>query len=153
MIDVIGEVYGKKIAKQFVFAGALVTIFFLLWNIISVLMPWLADGAWAKDSYNTIFGISVRMSVASLLAFVIAEYQDVFTFFLFKKKFGEKRFWLLSNISNVWSQFLDTTIWTLVAFLGVYSFGNIVGIIIPWFIYKVLMGVLYTPVSYLGIYL
>src|SRR3989344_5695948 len=36
---------------------------------------------------------------------------------------------------------------------GVYPLATIVAIIIPWWLYKVLMGFLYTPLSYLGIYL
>jgi uncharacterized PurR-regulated membrane protein YhhQ (DUF165 family) len=38
-----------------------------------------------------------------------------------------------------------------VAFVGIYPVATIVSIIIPWWLYKVLMGFLYTPLSYLGI--
>jgi len=104
-----------------------------------------------KERYNQIFGLSARFSIASLVAFAIAQYQDVFSFFFFKKHTGEKKFWLRSNLSNVWSQFLDTVIFMLIAFVGVYPFSTIIAIIIPWWIYKVFMGFLFTPLSYLGI--
>ena len=116
-------------------------------------MPWGERALWAKESYNQIFGISARISIASLVAFAVAEYQDVLAFFFFRKKIGPKLFWLRSFLSNLWSQFLDTSIFMLVAFLGIYSFETILLIIIPWWLYKVLMGTLYLPLSYLGLHL
>ena len=86
-----------------------------------------------------------------MVAFAVAEYQDVIAFFFFRRRLGTPRFWLRSNLSNLWSQFLDTTIFMLIAFVGIYSLPTIVAIIIPWWLFKVAMGLCYTPLSYLGI--
>ncbi len=153
MTDVIGEVYGRQVARMFVIAGFISTALFIIYSLVSIAMPWAEAGLWVKTSYNQIFGISTRIAIASLVAFAVGEYQDVVTFFFLKKKIGEKQFWLRSNLSNIWSQFLDTVIFMLIAFLGVYPFPVLVSIIITWWLYKVLMGFLYTPLSYLGIYL
>lgn len=153
MTDVVAEVYGKQMAKWFVFAGFLSTALFILYSLISLAMPWAEAGLWAKEGYETVFGVSARISFASLLAFLVAEYQDVLAFFFFREKVGVKAFWLRSFLSNLWSQFLDTVIFMVVAFLGVYDTGTLVGIILSWWLYKVAMGALYTPLSYLGIYL
>jgi len=40
-----------------------------------------------------------------------------------------------------------------VAFLGVYPLKVIIMMTIPWWIFKVIMGFIYTPMSYLGIHL
>src|SRR3989338_8207374 len=120
MTDVVGEIYGKATAKFFVFAGFISTALFIGYSFISLWVPWSADGAWAKEGYNQIFGISVRIAIASLTAFLIAEYQDVFAFFLIRKKLGTKLFWLRSIISNVWSQLLDSVIFMVIAFAGIY---------------------------------
>lgn len=153
MTDIIGEVYGKKIAKFFVLAGFISTALFIAYSFLSLAMPWSSGGAWAKDGYNTIFGVSVRSAIASLVAFLIAEYQDVFSFFFFREKIGIKVFWLRSLLSNLWSQFFDSAVFMIIAFAGIYSFKMMIGIIISWWLYKVVMGFLYTPLSYLGIYL
>jgi uncharacterized integral membrane protein (TIGR00697 family) len=146
--DIVGHLYGKELAKQFVYAGFLSIVIFLLYSIISVSMPWSPKGEWVHQSYNTIFGISFRMSLASVLAYIIAEYQDVISFFFFEKVFRGRGFWLKSNLSNLWSQLLDTFIFMFVAFLGVYSVPTIIMMGLPWYIYKVLMGIIYTPLSY-----
>ncbi len=151
MTDVIGELYGKAVARQFVIAGFISTLLFILYTIASDIVPWSADASWAHTGYDLIFGVSVRISLASLLAFATSEYQDVLAFFFFRKLFGEKHFWLRSNLSNIWSQLLDSVVFTVVAFAGIYSWHTMLGIIIPWWIYKVLMGFLYTPLSYVGL--
>ncbi len=153
MTDVVGEVYGKKMAKFFVWAGFISTALFILYSFISIWTPWSDAGLWVKDSYNQVFAISIRISIASLVAFIIGEYQDVLTFFFIKGKTGAKYFWLRSNISNLWSQFLDSVIFMLIAFLGIYPFPVLLSIIVTWWLYKVAMGALYTPLSYLSIWL
>ncbi|HUT22509.1 MAG TPA: queuosine precursor transporter [Candidatus Bipolaricaulota bacterium] len=153
MTDVIGEVFGKRLAKFFVLAGFISAALFIAYSFISLAMPWSADGEWARQGYNQIFGLSIRMSVASLTAFLIAEYQDVLSFFFFREKLGVKAFWLRSLLSNIWSQLLDSTIFMIIAFAGIYPTRTLISIIITWWLYKVAMGALYTPLSYLGIYL
>ncbi|MCC6643133.1 queuosine precursor transporter [Candidatus Peregrinibacteria bacterium] len=152
MTDIIGEVYGKRIAKLFVLAGFISTALFIAFSFLSLAMPWSADGEWAKISYDQIFGISIRIAIASLAAFLIAEYQDVIAFFFFREKLGVKPFWLRSFLSNLWSQLLDTTIFMVIAFAGIYPTPTLINIIISWWLYKVAMGLLYTPLSYIGIY-
>jgi hypothetical protein len=151
MTDIIGEVYGRQMAKNFVWAGVISIILFLLYSFVSMIAPWAREGLWAKEGYNLIFGISVRFSIASLVAYAIGEYQDVISFFFFKKYTGDKYFWLRSNLSNLWSQLIDSTIFMLIAYLGILPIKTILLIIIPWWAYKVFMGFLYTPLSYLGI--
>jgi len=153
MTDIIGEVYGKKMAKNFVLAGVISIVLFLLYSFLSAVVPWAKESLWAKNGFEQIFGLSARFAIASLAAFVIAEYQDVISFFFFKKRIGEKYFWLRSNLSNIWSQLLDTVVFMSIAFVGVYPIKTILLIIIPWWIFKVLMGFVYTPFSYLGIHL
>lgn len=152
MTDVIGQVYGKKFAKFFVLAGIISTALFILYNVISIAAPWSADGAWAMESYETIFGVSFRFGIASIVAFAVAEYQDVVSFFFFKKTAGNK-FWLSSTLSNLWSQLLDTVLFMSIAFIGIYEWSVLFSLIISWWLFKVAMGVLYTPLAYAGIWL
>lgn len=149
--DVIGEVYGKRVARMFVFAGFVSTALFIAYSLLSIALPWDAAGAWVQESYDTVFGISIRMAIASLVAFVVAEYQDVLSFFFFKSNIGARYFWVRSNLSNLWSQFLDTTLFMVIAFYGVYSNPTLIRIVISWWLFKVAMGLVYTPLSYLGI--
>lgn len=151
MTDIIGEIYGKKTARMFVHAGVLSIVLFLLYSLIAQITPWSQHSLWAKPAYEKIFSLSMRFSVASLVAYAIGEYQDVFAFFRAKAAIGSRYFWLRSNISNLWSQLFDTAVFLLIAFWGVYSLKAIILMAIPWYLYKVVMGALYTPLSYVGL--
>lgn len=149
--DVIGEIYGKKLARFFVRCGFIATALFLVYSVISISLPWAEAGLWAKDSYEQIFGVSMRIALASLVAFGVAEFQDVYAFFLVRAKLGERFFWLRSLLSNIWSQLLDSALFMVIAFYGVYSNQALLRIIITWWLFKVAMGFLYTPLSYLAL--
>ncbi|MBI4088057.1 queuosine precursor transporter [Candidatus Kaiserbacteria bacterium] len=151
--DVIGEVYGKKMAKLFVLAGFIATLLFVLYSFLSLALPWAAAGEWVHTSYDTVFGISLRIAIASVIAFIVGEYQDVISFFFFKARFGSRFFWLRSNLSNIWSQLLDTVLFMTIAFYGVYDNKTLVSIMVSWWLFKVVMGFLYTPLSYVGLWL
>lgn len=153
MTDVIGEVYGKSMAKLFVRMGFISTALFLFYSLLSMSFPWAEKGLWARESYELIFGVSGRIALASLVAFIVAEYQDVLTFFFVRAKIGPKFFWLRSLLSNLWSQLLDSVLFMVIAFAGVYETKTLVSIIITWWLFKVAMGFLYTPLSYLGIHI
>ncbi len=153
MTDVIAYVYDRRTAKMFVWAGFISTALFLIFNLIANIMPWSESAFWVKGSFETIFALSIRMSIASLLAFIIAEYQDIVIFFVTQKILKTKSFFVRSTVSNIWSQLLDTAIFMTVAFAGVYSPKTILLMSLPWWLYKVAMGLAYTPLSYLGIHL
>ena len=151
--DVIGEVYGKRMARLFVLAGFITTVLFVLYSFLSLALPWAAAGEWVHSSYDTVFGISLRIAIASVFAFVIGEYQDVISFFFFRKLWGDRYFWLRSTLSNVWSQFLDSVIFMVIAFYGIYENHLLLSLIISWWLFKVAAGILYTPLSYVGLWL
>ncbi|MDO8468243.1 MAG: queuosine precursor transporter [Candidatus Peribacter sp.] len=150
--DVVGEVYGKAHARTFVRMGFYSMVVFLIFNALSNVMPASSEFR-MPEAYNQIFGLSLRFTFASLVAFLIGEYQDVFSFFFLKAKMGGRHFWLRSNLSNLWGQFIDSAIWFAIAFIGVYPLKVIVLMMIPWWLFKFGMGVVYTPLSYVGIWL
>jgi len=144
---------GLALKVGFVLAGFISTALFIAYSFLSLAMPWSAEGEWVRQGYNQVFGISIRIAIASLVAFLIAEYQDVLSFFFFREKLKIKFFWLRSLLSNLWSQLLDSSIFMVIAFAGIYSNSTLISITISWWLYKVAMGALYTPLSYIGIYL
>src|SRR3990167_8096885 len=48
MTDVIGEVYGKHIAKMFVWAGLVSTALFIAYTIASLAAPWADAAHWVE---------------------------------------------------------------------------------------------------------
>ncbi len=150
--DVVGEVYGKAHARAFVLFGFVSLIIFLSFNALSNVMPVSPDFL-MPEAYDQIFGLSLRFTFASLIAYIAGEYQDVLSFFFLRAKTGGRFFWLRSNLSNCWGQAVDTVLWYSIAFIGVYPLKTIILMMIPWWAFKVGAGVLYSPLSYVGIWL
>ncbi|MHC1692127.1 MAG: queuosine precursor transporter [Sphaerochaetaceae bacterium] len=152
--DVISEVFGHATSKAFVNISTvmLAFMFFMMWLCIQ--FP--PHPSWGmQDGYKAIFGSSMRMTLASVVSFLISQHIDVFTFFLFKKITGGKWFWLRKNLSTIISQFMDTTIFMFIAFYHVnakYTAPFIFSLIIPYWLFKVVFAIADTPLCYLGVW-
>ena len=69
-----------------------------------------------NNEYNSIFGLSLRMTIASIIAFVTAQFHDMFAFDRRKKKTKGKFLWLRNNFSTIVSQAIDTLLFMTIAF-------------------------------------
>ena len=154
--DIITEVFGKDRARSIVRSGLVVIGFFLLFSLLATSLPPSALFASSEKSYDAVFGLSIRIAAASLIAFGIAEFLDVFIFAGLRKRFGKKRLWLRTNVSNFLSQFIDTSVFIILAFYAVGHplLGNMIflfGLILPYWLLKCFMSVIETPLVYIGV--
>lgn len=154
--DVIAEVFGKERARGVVRSGVLVVALLFLFTILATQLP--ASGRFIKTegAYDIVFGLSTRIAAASLIAFSIAEFTDVFIFMKLKRAMGKKGLWLRNNVSNFAAQGLDTIIFMTLAFYALdHSFdSNLVflsSIIIPYWLLKCFASIIETPLVYLGV--
>lgn len=109
-----------------------------------------------ETAYDTIFGVSIRMSVASLLALGIADFFDVFIFSKLRTALQGKSLWLRNNLSNILSLGLDTIIFMVLAFYSLDQGFNenmsfLRSIILPYWFLKCIMSGLITPFVYWGV--
>lgn len=154
--DIITEVYGKARAQSVVRSGIFTIFLLVLFSLLAVALPASSRFAPSQSAYETIFRTSIRISVASLIAFAVGELTDVLIFAKMRQKLGDRALWLRTNTSNFISEFLDTSLFIFLAF---YSFGqpfggNVIflfGLILPYWMLKCFMSVIETPFVYLGV--
>ena len=154
--DVVTEVYGKERTKSIIRSGLIVIFLILLFSLLATNLPPSARFIKSEKAYDAIFGLSARIAAASLTAFAIAEFVDVFIFVKIRKMLGKQSLWFRNNVSNFVSQFSDTAIFMVLAF---YSFDKGLGnniaflwsLILPYWLIKCSMSVIETPLVYLGI--
>ena len=154
--DVVTEVYGKERTRSIIRAGLFVVVLIMLFSLLATALPPSVRFAPTEESYDAIFGLSARFSFASLVAFTVAEFTDLFIFVKIRKALGDKALWLRNNVSNFLAQLLDTIIFMTVAFYAFdQSFGEnmtfIIGLLIPYWLIKCAMSALETPFVYLGV--
>ncbi|MFH1972743.1 MAG: queuosine precursor transporter [archaeon] len=151
--DVISEVYGKKKAKQFVIIAIVVLLMLFVMTYISILLP--ANTTWGnQEAYQLVFGSSLRMIIASMIAFVLSQFHDVWSFHLLKKLTKDRFLWLRNNVSTIVSQFIDTTVFMFIAFYAIspkFTVPFIFSLILPYWLFKVAFAALDTPLVYAGV--
>ncbi|MDD4351775.1 MAG: queuosine precursor transporter [Candidatus Gracilibacteria bacterium] len=152
--DIVEEVWGRKVTKEFINVGILGMLFLILITFISVKLPAAERFAEMDAAYRSIFTTSIRMAIASILAFYIAQMHDIWAFHFWKDKTKGKFLWLRNNLSTIASQLLDSSIFMFVAFYHPTNFPAtlVVKLIIPYYIFKILFALLDTPFCYLGVW-
>ena len=93
------------------------------------------------------------MIIASIIAFVVSQTHDVWAFEFWKKKTHGKMLWLRNNASTMVSQVIDTLLFMMIAFYGIsdkFTFGFIITLAIPYYLFKIAFAALDTPFVYLG---
>jgi len=153
--DIISEVVGKPVAHKLINLALIVMLIVFVITAISVWLP--ADPSrqyFSQDAYKNIFGVSMRMTIASIIAFILAQKHDVWSFNFWRKKTGGKWLWFRNNASNIVSEFIDSTVFMFIAFYALtpkFDAIYIFALIIPYWIFKVLFSIIQTPFCYLGV--
>jgi queuosine precursor transporter len=159
--DIVGEVYGKKEAKKFVTVGLVSLLVLLAWQFFSISVPAAVPSEWYNafnPAYQTVFGLSLTFTIASIIAFIIGQHIDVAIYHFIKKLMHKRSLWIRNNISTAIAQFMDAFIWTTIAFIprmmaGTYTLASLFTIvIIPYYLARLVMGIFHTPLCYLGVW-
>ena len=143
--DIINEFYDRKKAQKVVWVGFLANIIMVV--LVYIAIQWQPASFWQnQEQFALVLGNTWRIVLASLVAYLISQHHDIWSFNLWKKATKGKYLWLRNNLSTIVSQFIDTVIFTFIAFYGLFP---IMPTIIGLFIVKVIIALLDTPFIYL----
>ncbi|MDD3246194.1 MAG: queuosine precursor transporter [Methanosarcina sp.] len=151
--DIVEEVRGKEVTKIFVHAGFLSLCIAVLFVFVSTGLP-PSPLYPHNEAYNYVFSNSLRLILASMIAFVISQHHDIWAFNFWKQKTNGRHLWLRNNLSTIVSQLLDSIIFMFIAFYRATPELGAVQIfymIMPLWILKVIFALLDTPFVYLGV--
>lgn len=151
--DIIAEVHGKKKSHDLMVAGLFALVATLVIVLLAVALP-PADRYTDNEAYSSVFGTTWRIIVASITAFVLSQSHDIWAFHFWKERTKGKFLWLRNNLSTVASQFIDTVIFMFIAFYMVtprFDAAFIWSLIIPYWLLKVLVAAIDTPLVYVGV--
>jgi len=145
--DILTEVYGYRQSRRAIWIGFLSALMMsLVLGLIGLIRP--AEGWELQEAYMSILGQTPRIVAASLIAYFIGEFSN--SYIMARMKVLTKGKWLAARTitSTIAGQGIDTIIFVLIAFFGVYSNSLLIAIIISNYVFKVLMEVAFTPVTY-----
>jgi uncharacterized integral membrane protein (TIGR00697 family) len=152
--DLISEIYGKKKANQIVIAGLFASFFSMgiLW--MANVVPALSNSPIDDATFQTVFALSPVAVLASMMAYLGAQFVDIRLYHFWKKLPEGRMLWLRNNFSTFSSQFIDTfSVISLLSLFGVLEWDLFWGLVLSGFLFKVLIAALDTPLLYLFVFL
>ncbi len=150
--DVLSEIYGRRKTNQVVAVGFFASLFVLVILRLGGFFPAIANSPVSDEGYNQVFQNSERIILASMLAYLVAQFVDVRLYHFWKKLTKGKHLWFRNNFSTVLSQLMDTILVTSVIFFGRESFGFIGKLVLDGWFFKVLCALADTVLIYLLVY-
>jgi uncharacterized integral membrane protein (TIGR00697 family) len=153
--DIVAEIYGPRATRALVTGTLIVLVLVLGATALATVLPPADRFAAQNESYVGVFRNSLRIILASIVAFTLSQYHDVWAFDFWRKRTNGRFLWLRNNASTIVSQLIDTVIFMLIAFWGVserFTLGYVLGSMLPpYYLLKVLAAFLDTPLVYLGV--
>lgn len=148
--DILNEKYGIEDAQKSVYIGFFALLSFTV--LTQVDLHYISNSSdFAGEAMKTLFSITPRICFGSMFAYFISNMLDVYLYMLIKKVLPSDKFlWVRNNAATMVSQFIDTIIFTLIAFAGVFSPNILFQLIITTYAIKILIALLDTPFLYVA---
>jgi uncharacterized integral membrane protein (TIGR00697 family) len=147
--DLLSEAHGKREANRAVTMGFVALVMLtVLMQLALLFKPGPED--WASPHLTAIFSFIPRLALASLTAYLVSQYHDVWFFHVIKGWTRGRHLWLRNNLSTMVSQLWDTLIFCSIAFIGVFTWPVLWQIYLTTYLIKVLVAALDTPFIYLA---
>ena len=157
--DILSEYYGKEKARKNVLIGF--CSFFLMTILMLVtigIQP--AEDEWVsmvQESLAIIFTPMTSIFVASMIAYLISQYFDIWFFSYLKTISSNKLLWLRNNVSTAVSSLIDNTIFSIFAWIilnpNPFPLSDVImTFILGVYLLRVFIALLDTPFIYLARY-
>ena len=150
--DILSEYFGKEKARQNVLIGFFAFLFMIIVMLFTIgFKP--ADNDWIQENLSNIFTPMTRFFVASMIAYLVSQYFDVWIYGLIKKISANKNLWLRNNLSTFLSSLIDNTVFSFLAWIilnpNPETLYNVIMIyIFGTYLLRVFIAILDTPFLY-----
>jgi hypothetical protein len=147
--DILTEVYGYARARRVIWAGFAGLAFASLMAAVVVALP--PAPFWENQkAYETAFGITWRIAGASMIAYFCGEFANSFVLAKMKIRTAGRWLWTRTIGSTIVGEAVDSSIFYPLAFYnsGIIPNDKLPAVMLAQFIGKVLVEVLFTPLTY-----
>lgn len=148
--DILTEVYGYRRSRRVIWTGfACAFLMSAVFYVVGKLPP-AAD--WAnQEAYNKILGLTPRIVLASLIAYFSGEFSNSYTLAKMKIMTSGKWLWTRTIGSTIVGEGVDTVLFVMIAFYGVFSNDLLIAVMISNYVFKVVFEVVLTPATYMTV--
>jgi uncharacterized integral membrane protein (TIGR00697 family) len=140
--DVLTEVYGYRASRRVIWTGfACLGLMVATLASVDALPP-------RSDAFTAVLGQAPRIALGSLVAYWAGEFANSFILAKLKVRTAGRWLWSRTISSTLVGQLVDTGIFLVIAFYGIYSDDVLWTLFISNYIFKVGVEALFTPVTY-----
>ena len=144
--DIITEIYGFRKMRRLIYLGiGMLLITSLTFYVVGIL-PHASD--WTnQDAYNSILGIVWRIVAASSIALFFGEFFN--SYILAKLKISTKGKGLWGRVvgSTAVGSLIDTTLFSVIAFVGTMSASTLMQLIATVYFIKIATEIIVSPIT------
>lgn len=152
--DLISEIYGKKRANQVVVAGIFASFFSLGIVYVSKIVPATSWSVLDNDMFVLAFGNAPLAVLASMLAYLSAQFVDIHIYHFWKNLTKGRHLWLRNNFSTFSSQIIDTvSVIGLLCVFEILQWEQFWGLLLSGVLFKIFVAFLDTPLLYLFVWI
>lgn len=146
--DILSEVYGKEESKKAVNISMISSIVFII--AMQQILRYVPNSLdYVDGSMRTLFTMSIRASIASVIMFYIANMADVYLFEFLKNKLP-KQLWVRNNVSTILCNCTENFFFIILAFYGTYTLTDCISIALATSLFETVIAICDTPFVYLG---
>lgn len=155
--DLISELFGRKRAQMLVWVGFGMNVFMLLLMSINHWLPNSSGVSGRLDLFEGVYQFMVGNTIASMIAYLIAQSVDVRLYHFWKRLTKGKHLWLRNNASTTVSQLVDSTAIITILYLAgnlgdaIDNVGAVIILILNSYLFKFFFALFDTPLMYLGV--
>ena len=148
--DLISEIYGQKRANEVVVAGIFASFFSIGILLVASAAPAIPSSPIDDTTFTQVFSLSPLAVLASMIAYLSAQFVDIRIYHFWKKLTRGKHLWLRNNFSTFASQIIDSaTVILLLCLFGVLPWSLFWGLTLSSIVFKILVAAIDTPFLYL----
>ncbi len=144
--DILTEVYGYARARKVIWAGFIAMAFAALMATVVVALP-PAPGWPDQAAYQTIYGQTLRIVLASMLAYFCGEFVNSFVLAKMKLADNGKRMGWRFVASTIVGEGVDTLLFYPLAFYGLWGNDLLLKVMAAQWGLKVLVEILFLPLT------
>ena len=157
--DILSEYYGKEKARKNVLIGFCGFFLMTILMLVTIgIQP--AEDEWVsmvQESLAILFTPMTSIFVASMIAYLISQYFDIWFFSYLKTVSSNKLLWLRNNVSTAVSSLIDNTIFSIFAWIilnpNPFPLSDVImTFILGVYLLRVFIAILDTPFIYLAKY-
>lgn len=152
LTDLINEHYGKQGVRKLTYITVGLVSYMFIVISVALKIPTLPGSPVDDNSFVTVFGQGQWIIIGSISAFLVSQLVDVYVFWMFRKRTGNKMIWLRATGSTVVSQLFDTFIVQFIAFVipGKWTLEQFAERAAAGYLFKLLIAFCLIPLIYLG---